>query len=134
MSGDRAGKPVRGRTGALRVVWALRYSLRGIGAALRFEAAFRQECALALVLIPVAVWLPAASTQKVLLIASVLVVLVVELLNSAVEAAVDHHCEEPHPLAARAKDLGSAAVLLSMVVCVVVWGVILFGLHEQGAL
>ena len=121
------------RAGAVRVAWALRYSLRGLGAALRTEAAFRQEAALALLLVPVALWLPATPTETALLIASVLAVLVVELLNTAIEAAVDRHSREFHVLAARAKDLGSAAVLLSLVLCASVWTLVLFALHGRGA-
>ena len=101
MSGQKSGKPVPARTGPGRVGWALWYSLRGIGHALRFEPAFRQECALALVLVPVALWLPADATQKALLLASVLIVLIVELLNSAVEAALDRHSRDFHVLAGR---------------------------------
>ena len=132
MNGERrrGGVPVRG--GVVRVAWALRYSLRGLGAALRSEAAFRQEAALALVLVPVALWLPATPIEKALLIASVLAVLVVELLNTAIEAALDRHSREFHALTAKAKDLGSAAVLLSLVLCASVWTLVLLALHERG--
>ena len=134
MSREGAGEPVPERTGLRRVGWALRYSLRGLAAALRFEPAFRQECVLALVLIPVALLLPATPGEKALLVASVLLVLIVELLNSALEAALDRHSREFHVLAGRAKDFASAAVFLSLVNCVVVWVLVLFGLYRQGRL
>ncbi len=129
MSSAGAGKPAHARTGLRRVGWALRYSLRGIEAALRHEPAFRQECVLALILIPLALWLPVSPGEKALLAASVLLVLVVELLNSALEAALDRHSRAFHVLAGRAKDFGSAAVFLSLVNCAVVWGLVLWGLH-----
>lgn len=122
----------RGPTSALRLgrIWhATRYSLQGLGAAYRHEAAFRQEIALAAVLIPLAValaaWSPLTWTQCALLVVSVLLVLLVELLNSAVESAVDRISEDHHALSKRAKDTGSAAVLLSLVICGVVWALVL---------
>ena len=117
------------RTGLGRVGWALRHSLRGIGAALRREPAFRQEAVLAIVLIPLALWLPAAPGEKALLLASVLLVLVVELLNSALEAALDRYSIEFHPLTGRAKDYASAAVFLCLVNCAAVWALVLWGLR-----
>ena len=134
MSGERAGKPVPARTGLRRLGWALRHSLRGVGVALRLESAFRQECVLGLVLIPLALWLPAQAWEKALLTASVLLVLIVELLNSALEAAVDRYSGEFHPLAGRAKDYASAAVFLSLVNCAAVWALVLWGLHARGVL
>ena len=134
MSGGRANKPAPARTGLRRLGWALRYSLRGLGAALRLEPAFRQECVLALVLIPLALWLPAEPWEKALLTGSVLMVLIVELLNSALEAVVDRHSSEFHVLAGRAKDLASAAVFLCLVNCVVVWVLVLWGLHGRDGL
>ena len=134
MSGERGREPTPGRKGLARVVWACRYSMRGLAAALHSEAAFRQEAALALVLVPVALWLPATPVETALLIASVLLVLVVELLNSALEAALDRHSREFHVLSGKAKDLGSAAVFLSLVLCAAVWFLVLLALHERGAL
>ena len=134
MTCERTVEPVPARTGLRRVAWALRYSLRGIEAALRHEAAFRQECVLALVLIPIALLLPAKPGEQALLVTSVLLVLIVELLNSALEAAVDRHSREFHTLAGRAKDFASAAVFLSLVNCVAVWALVLWGLFARGGL
>jgi diacylglycerol kinase (ATP) len=112
----------------LRRIWnALFYSFDGLKAAYRHEDAFRQEVWLAVVLIPLALFLPASGTGKALMIASVLVVLIVELLNSAVEATVDRVSLEHHRLAKRAKDIGSAAVLFSLINVVVVWMLVLLG-------
>ena len=110
-----------------RIVRATRYSLAGLRSAIREEAAFRQELILALVLIPVAVWLGDNGVERALMIASLLVVLIVELLNSAIEAVVDRIGTEPHDLSGRAKDLGSAAVFISLVAVPVVWGLVLLG-------
>ena len=92
----------------------------------RHEDAFRQEVFLAALLIPAALFMPVAGTGKALMVASVLLVLIVELLNSAIEAAVDRISLEHHALAKRAKDIGSAAVMLALVNVPVVWGLILF--------
>jgi diacylglycerol kinase (ATP) len=126
MDGD-IESPHKGKTGLRRVWNALFYSIDGIAAAFRHEDAFRQEALLALVLIPTALFLPASGVGKALMIASVLLVLVVELLNSAVEAAVDRISLEKHKLAKRAKDIGSAAVFVSLVNVATVWGLVLFG-------
>ena len=126
MDGD-IESPHKGKTGLRRVWNALFYSIDGIAAAFRHEDAFRQEALLALVLIPTALFLPASGVGKALMIASVLLVLVVELLNSAVEAAVDRISLENHMLAKRAKDIGSAAVLFSLLNVAIVWGLVLFG-------
>jgi len=117
--------PFKGKTGVRRLLAACGYSMRGFAAAFRHEAAFRQELLLALALIPAALFIDAGGGAKALLIASVLLVLVVELLNSAIEAAVDRISLENHELAGRAKDLGSAAVFLSLVNVVVVWALVL---------
>ena len=101
--------------------------MAGLRAALLHEDAFRQEVFLAVLLIPAAFFTPATGTGKALLIAAVLLVLIVELLNSAVEAAVDRISLENHVLAKRAKDIGSAAVLLALINVPVVWGLVLFG-------
>ncbi|HEX9179962.1 MAG TPA: diacylglycerol kinase, partial [Burkholderiales bacterium] len=103
------------------------YSMEGLRAALRHEDAFRQEALLAAILIPAALLLPASGVGKALMVGSVLLVLMVELLNSAVEAAVDRVSYENHELAKRAKDIGSAAVFVSLVNVPVVWGLVLFG-------
>jgi diacylglycerol kinase (ATP) len=127
---DAAGpaeSPHKGKTGLKRVRSAFFYSMAGLRAALRHEDAFRQEVFLAVLLIPAAFFTPATGTGKALLIAAVLLVLIVELLNSAVEAAVDRISLENHVLAKRAKDIGSAAVLLALINVPVVWGLVLFG-------
>lgn len=126
MDGSGLESPHKGKTGLRRIWNAFFYSIDGLAAAFRHEDAFRQESLLALVLIPLAFFLPASGVGKALMIASVLLVLVVELLNSAVEAAVDRISLDNHHLAKRAKDIGSAAVLLSLVNVLVVWGLVLF--------
>jgi diacylglycerol kinase (ATP) len=113
--------PYKGQTGLRRVVSATRNSFDGLAAALRHEDAFRQELMLAVVLVPLGLWLGRTGIERALLVASVLFVLVVELLNSAVEAAVDRVSFENHRLAKRAKDIGSAAVLLSLATAASVW-------------
>lgn len=117
--------PFKGKTGVQRVLNATRYSLEGFAAAARHEDAFRQELLLAAVLIPLGLWLGDDGTERALLAGSVLLVLVVELLNSAVEATVDRVSLEDHLLAKRAKDLGSAAVMMSLVTVVAVWLLVL---------
>jgi len=117
--------PFKGRTGFARLGNALIYSLHGFASAYQHEAAFRQEVLLAVVLIPLALLLDASGLARALMIASVLLVLMVELLNSAIEAAVDLVSMEHHHLAKRAKDIGSAAVMLSLVNVAVVWGLAL---------
>ena len=119
--------PHKGKTGFARIWNALFYSLEGLAAAFRHEPAFRLEVVLAAILVPVALWIPASGAGRALMIGSVLLVLVVELLNSAIEAAVDRVSTEHHPLAKRAKDIGSAAVLIALVNVPVVWLLVLFG-------
>lgn len=104
---------------------AARYSAQGLCAALRHEAAFRQELFLALILTPTAFWVGQSSIQVLVLIASMIFVLVVELLNSAIEAVADAVSLEENPLLGRAKDLGSAAVLLSLLLAAGLWLVML---------
>lgn len=122
-----AESPFKGKTGLTRLINAFRYSLDGFAAAYRHEDAFRQETLLAVVLIPLALFLPVTAIGKVLMIGSVLLVLIVELLNSAIEAVVDRVSLERHHLAKRAKDIGSAAVLLALINVVATWGLVLFG-------
>lgn len=124
---DDHESPFKGKTGLRRVWNAFHYSLDGLSAAYRHEDAFRQEVWLALLLIPTACWLPVNNIGRILMIGSVLLVLIVELLNSAVEAAVDRISLENHRLAKRAKDIGSAAVLMSLVNVAVTWGLVLLG-------
>jgi len=117
--------PGKGRTGLRRLLEATRYSIAGLAEAARHEAAFRQELLLAAVLVPLGLFLGRTGLERALLVGSVLLVLVVELLNSAVEATVDRISLEKHPLAKRAKDLGSAAVMLSLVMLGTVWLLVL---------
>jgi diacylglycerol kinase (ATP) len=117
--------PFKGKTGLRRLVNAFGYSVDGFKAAYQNEDAFRQEVYLAIVLIPLAFYLGKTPIEKALMVASVLLVLIVELFNSAIEAAVDHTSIERHPLAKRAKDIGSAAVLVALMIVVTVWGLIL---------
>ena len=119
--------PHKGKTGLRRVWNAFFYSLEGLRAAYRHEDAFRQELLLAILLVPAALFMPASGVGKALMIGSVVLVLIVELLNSAVEAAVDRISLENHQLAKRAKDIGSAAVMLSLVNVPVIWLLVLFG-------
>ncbi|MBI3372157.1 MAG: diacylglycerol kinase [Betaproteobacteria bacterium] len=114
-----------GRGGIGRLIDATHWSLSGLAAALRNEAAFRQELFCAAVMVPLGLWLGANGLERAMLVASVLQVLVVELLNSALEAAVDRVSLEHHELAGRAKDIGSAAVMVSLVLCVTVWLLVL---------
>jgi diacylglycerol kinase (ATP) len=119
--------PFKGKTGLRRVWNALRYSLSGVRAAYTCEDAFRQEALLAALLIPLALYLPVGGSERALMISSVLLVLIVELLNSAVEATVDRISLENHRLAERAKDIGSAAVLFSLINVAAVWACVLWG-------
>jgi len=119
--------PYKGKTGLVRLWNACGYSLAGFRAAFKHEDAFRQETLLAIILIPLALWLPVTPVGKALMIASVLLVIIVELLNSAIEATVDRISLENHDLAKRAKDIGSAAVLVSLCNVIVVWGLVMLG-------
>src|SRR5215813_744212 len=121
---DSLESPHKGQSGIRRLVNAFFYSLSGLAIAFRHESAFRQEIALAVVLIPVACVLPVSAVERVLLIASVLLVLIVELLNSSVEAAIDRIGFDTHRLSKRAKDLGSAAVLVALAGLAATWGML----------
>jgi len=115
----------KGKTGVRRLWNAFGYSLAGFRAAYKHEDAFRQEVALAAILIPLAFWLPVGNLGKALMIASVLQVIIIELLNSAIEATVDRISLDDHDLAKRAKDIGSSAVLVSLVNVLVIWVLVL---------
>ena len=119
--------PFKGKTGLRRVWNALNYSLAGLRAAYKNEDAFRQEVLLAMLLIPIAITLPVSSIGRALMISSVFLVLIVELLNSAIEAAVDRISLDHHRLSKRAKDIGSAAVLLALSNVAVIWALVLIG-------
>jgi diacylglycerol kinase (ATP) len=112
--------PQKQRTGLNRVFHAFGYSLSGLRAAW-FEKAFRQEAIAAIVLIPAAFWLGQTWLEVAMLVSVVFLVMVVELLNTAIESAIDRIGPEWHELAKRAKDIGSAAVLMSLVLCAGVW-------------
>ena len=109
-----------------RITRAFGYSLQGLRAAYEKESAFRQELILAAVLLPLGVWLGRSAVERALLIGSVLLVLIVELLNSAVEAVVDRGGKDWDKLAGRAKDMGSAAVLIALLQLAATWGFIIF--------
>ena len=118
--------PFKGQTGLRRIWNAFSYSLSGLNAAFRNEDAFRQESLLAAVLIPLALVLPLPGASRALMIASVLLVLIVELLNSAIEAAIDRISLDHHRLSKRAKDIGSAAVLIALINVLATWTLVLF--------
>ncbi|MYN12873.1 diacylglycerol kinase [Pusillimonas sp. TS35] len=111
----------KSKGGLARLVNAARYSMQGLAAACRHEAAFRQELLLVVALLPLALWLGHTWLEVALLVASLIFVLIVELINSAIEALADKITTEHHPLIGRAKDLGSAAVLLSLALAAIVW-------------
>ena len=111
-----------GKTGLIRLIDASRYSWLGIKAAWRCESAFRQEIVLFCILTPLAILLPVHGSEKLLMIASLIAVIVVELLNSAIESVVDRIGPELHPLSGQAKDMGSAAVLFTCLAAVMIWG------------
>ncbi|MEQ1765872.1 MAG: diacylglycerol kinase [Methylotenera sp.] len=122
-----AVSPFKGKTGIRRLINAFGYSVEGFKAAFKHEDAFRQEVFLAIVLIPLAIYLGKSPVEQALLIASVLLVLIVELLNSAIEAAVDHTSPEHHARAKPAKDIGSAAVFFALTILAATWGLVLLG-------
>ena len=112
----------------MKRIWkALFYSLDGLAAAFRHEDAFRVEVLLALILVPLALHMPVSGVAKALMVASILLVLIAELVNSSIEAITDRISLENHVLAKRAKDMGSAAVMLSLTNVVAVWLIIAFG-------
>ena len=111
--------------GLTRIIKAFGYSWKGLRSTFRHEEAFRQELLLCLVLIPVAFWLTDVGVERALLVGSLLLILIVELLNSGIEAAIDRVGTESHKLSARAKDMGSAAVLLSFANALVIWLLVL---------
>ncbi len=113
-----------GKTGVARIIDAFGYSMQGFRAVWRFEAAFRQEAILALVLLPAAFWLATSHIELILLLSSVFWVIMAELANSSVEAAVDRTGSEQHVLSGRAKDIGSALVFTSLVLLAIVWGIV----------
>lgn len=115
-----------GATGLTRVINATGYSIKGLRAAFAHEAAFRQELLLCVVLLPLAVWLGRSGVEQALLAGSLFLVLLAELLNSAIEAIVDRIGSEQHELSGRAKDIGSAAVFIALLNLAVVWALVLY--------
>jgi diacylglycerol kinase (ATP) len=113
--------PHKGRTGVERIVRATGYSIEGLATAYRGESAFRQETWLAVLMLPLSFWLGRTWIEVALLAGSVMLVLIVELLNSGIESAIDRVSFEMHDLSKRAKDLASAAVFLSLLLCAGVW-------------
>lgn len=112
------------KRGLRRILDAALYSAAGFKVAWRGEEAFRQEALLGLALLPLALWLGQSSLERLLLVASWMVVMIIEILNTAVEATVDRISDENHPLSGQAKDLGSAAVMLSLILAALVWGTV----------
>lgn len=119
--------PHKGKTGLRRLLNAFGYSCSGIIEAYRNEDAFRQELLLAVVMLPLAFWLDVSAIGRAMMVGSVLLLLIVELLNSAIEATVDRISLDDHRLAKRAKDIGSAAVLITIINLVLVWALVLLG-------
>jgi diacylglycerol kinase (ATP) len=118
--------PFKGKTGLKRLINAFGYSIEGFKSAFKNEDAFRQELILAIILIPTGILIGENGFQKALLVSSILAVLIVELLNSGIEATVDRISLEKNSLAKRAKDIGSAAVFLTIVNAILTWLIILF--------
>ena len=122
------GKP--GATGLTRIINAAGYSWLGLKAAYKHESAFRQELWLAIIMVPIGAYIGDTLTAKAALVTSVLFVLVVELLNSGIEAVVDRVGDEPHKLSGRAKDMGSAAVLISVVMTALIWAAVIMEQYQ----
>ncbi len=119
--------PFKGKTGLRRLLNAFFYTLDGLSAAYRHEDAFRQEVWLAAIMLPLALFLPVPGLGRALMVASVLLVLIVELINSAIEAAIDRISLENHSLSKRAKDIGSAAVMIALINVIATWALVLLG-------
>ncbi|WP_455217958.1 diacylglycerol kinase [Kaarinaea lacus] len=115
-----------GTTGIRRIINAFGYSLLGLKAAFKHESAFRQEIAAFIIMFPLSFWVGQTAIERSLLIGSLFLVLIAELTNSAIEAIVDRVGDEPHELSGRAKDIGSAVVLLSIINSTLIWGLIIF--------
>jgi len=119
-----------GNTGITRIIKAAGYSWQGVKDAYKYEDAFRQETWLAVVFIPLAIYLAENATQLAFMISSVLLVMLVEILNSAIEAVVDRFGGELHELSGRAKDMASAAVTFSLIIMVLIWGLMLWEIFQ----
>ncbi|MCK5819868.1 MAG: diacylglycerol kinase [Psychromonas sp.] len=114
-----------GKTGITRIIYATKYSIKGLNAAWRYEAAFRQELTLLIVMSFITLFLPVNILEQIALIGVLFIVLIVELTNSAIEAVVDKTGSEWHELSGRAKDMGSAAVFIALVFAALTWAIIL---------
>lgn len=114
-----------GNNGFTRIVKASQYSWQGLCAAYKHEAAFRQELWASVILIPLGLWLGQNGVEKAMLVGTVILLFIVEILNSAIEAVIDRIGEERHELSGRAKDMGSAAVAIAIVLLIVVWVLVL---------
>ncbi len=112
-----------GNTGVTRIIKAFGFSIKGFRALWQHEAAFRQELLLALVMVPIALWLARSAMELALLLLTLFIVVITEIINSAIEAVVDRVSDEHHELAGRAKDMGSAAVFVALLMVAVVWSV-----------
>ena len=121
MTEPKSAESLKGKQGLVRLINATRYSLQGIQAGIKHEAAFREELILAIVLIPVALLLPVSTLEKIVLIECTLLVPFAEIINSAIEACVDRFGNEIHPLAGRAKDMGSAGVFFALIIAAIAW-------------
>lgn len=121
MTEPKSAESLKGKQGLARLINATRYSLQGIQAGIKHEAAFREELILAIVLIPVALLLPVSTLEKIVLIECTLLVPFAEIINSAIEACVDRFGNEIHPLAGRAKDMGSAGVFFALIIAAIAW-------------
>ena len=121
MTEPKSAESLKGKQGLVRLINATRYSLHGIQAGIKHEAAFREELILAIVLIPVALLLPVSTLEKIVLIECTLLVPFAEIINSAIEACVDRFGNEIHPLAGRAKDMGSAGVFFALIIAAIAW-------------
>lgn len=133
MSDEPAFSAFKSRSGWRRITGALRYSLAGLRSAWKHEHAFRQEVAVIVPAVLAALMLPVTAMEKLLLVASMVLVLIVELLNSAIEAVVDRVSLERHPLSKNAKDFGSAAVMLAVLLSAACWMVVLWGWWARGS-
>lgn len=120
-------KRINNCRGLQRLLPALRYALQGLKTAFQQEAAFRQEVLLAIILVPIALWIGDKGVEQILLIGSVLLILIIELLNTSVEAMIDRISLDPHSLSKQAKDIASAAVFLTLLLAIITWLLIIGG-------
>ena len=120
-------KRINNCRGLQRLLPALRYAWQGLKTAFQQEAAFRQEILLAIILVPIALWIGDKGVEQILLIGSVLLILIIELLNTSIEAMIDRISLDPHPLSKQAKDIASAAVFLTLLLAIMTWLLIIGG-------